>query len=153
MLTEPNNTQNQVGALRCLVYFSRGTRPFESPELQTILQKSRFNNSRVGVTGLLVYLKGSFFQLLEGPPEAVEATYQRISRDPRHQTVTIVSDAMATRRHFPQWTMGFPSPNAAVLSRLGGYSDFKNPGSKELALLKSHGSKVFDAIVSHAKSN
>jgi len=32
--------------------------------------------------GLLLYIEGSFFQVLEGNPDAIDAVYGRIARDP-----------------------------------------------------------------------
>lgn len=147
------NTVTNSQTVRCLAYYSRGLRPFENAELQAILQRSRFNNSRVGVTGMLVYVKGRFFQLLEGPSDAVLATFDRIGRDPRHADVTVLKDFTAVSRHFPAWTMGFPSPNAEVLTRMGGYSNLRQPGSPDLARLKAHSSKIFETMLSIGGSN
>jgi hypothetical protein len=140
------NTVANSQTVRCLAYYSRGVRHFENAELQEILQRSRFNNSRVGVTGMLVYVKGRFFQLLEGPSAAVLATFDRIGRDPRHADVAVLKDFTTTSRHFPAWTMGFPSPNAEILTRMGGYSNLRQPGSQDLARRKAHSRKIFDRM-------
>ncbi|MBD5781948.1 BLUF domain-containing protein [Pelagicoccus sp. NFK12] len=147
-LLEIVNQQN----LSCLVYTSRATRPFDEAELRALLQKSRFNNSRDGISGMLTYVKGMFFQMLEGPEDKVEATYKRIMRDPRHGELRLVKTSRIKSRHFPQWTMGFPTPNAKMLSRFTGYCDLSNGSSSDLARLKSHDSGIFKIMCEFGKS-
>lgn len=63
-----------------LVYVSSAVVPFSKAELLSLLTKSRENNSKVGLTGLLIYKDGSFMQVLEGEETAVLATHERIAR-------------------------------------------------------------------------
>ena len=56
--------------------------------LEEILEQSRTNNAKAGITGILLFDSGAFFQVLEGGDEAVEALYARIQGDPRHHSVT-----------------------------------------------------------------
>lgn len=75
--------------------------------LNQILQTSRVNNQRLGITGMLLYSEGSFVQLLEGDEEKVKETFNKISRDSRHYNIEVVIEANATSRYFPHWQMGF----------------------------------------------
>ena len=94
-------------AMQRLIYISTSRAVISSAELDGILAVSRRNNARVGVTGLLVAGGRRFLQALEGPTEAVEATFRRIGADPRHfAVVTLRRDTVATRT-FPDWTMGY----------------------------------------------
>jgi hypothetical protein len=145
---DPLNQTN----LCCLVYASRASHAFEESELRALLQTSRFNNSRDGISGMLTYVKGMFFQMLEGPEDKVEATYQRISRDPRHKALRRIQATRIQRRHFPQWTMGFPTPNAQMMTRLTGYTDLSKNGSSELQRLKSHDSGIFKVMCEFGQS-
>ena len=89
-----------------LIYISTSRTVISATELNSILTVSRRNNARIGVTGLLVAGHRRFLQALEGPPEAVEATFRRIGADPRHfAVVTLRRDEVASRT-FPEWTMG-----------------------------------------------
>lgn len=63
-------------------------------------------NVQSGVTGMLLYFKGSFMQVLEGERDAVMVTYQRIQADRRHQNCKLLVEEDIAQRHFPQWTMG-----------------------------------------------
>ena len=80
---------------------------FDGPTLAGILLDARRCNARDGITGALICRDDVFLQMLEGPAEAVEATFRRIDRDDRHLDVRplcrrTIEDA---DRMFPHWTM------------------------------------------------
>lgn len=93
--------------VRRLIYFSSATRKMTTCELDSLLSQSRRNNLRDGLTGLLLYGDGSFMQLLEGPEEAVDRTYERILNDPRHRHLIKVDDTRSGERLFGSWSMGY----------------------------------------------
>lgn len=74
---------------------------------EDILKAARRNNVANGVTGMLIVGGGCFFQVLEGPDEMVQSTFDRISRDPRHRGVITLWDDQAEERLFAKWTMGW----------------------------------------------
>ena len=74
-------------------------------DLSDILIQSRLNNGIDGLSGLLWTDGSRYVQLLEGPPDSVVTTLERILRDPRHGDVELVSDDMRTERAFGEWTM------------------------------------------------
>ncbi|SPO43039.1 uncharacterized protein PSANT_00723 [Moesziomyces antarcticus] len=86
---------------------SARSRHMSTDEVKSILRASRTNNSRLGITGLLLYRDGTFAQFLEGPAEAVDALYDSIERDPRHHGVIRVLRQSVTKRDFKQWSMAF----------------------------------------------
>lgn len=90
-----------------LLYISTTRTPLSPQELDEILAKSRRNNAAVGVTGLLVVGGRRFLQALEGPREAVMATYDRIAADPRHFALVKLHDRAVDERAFGKWSMGF----------------------------------------------
>jgi hypothetical protein len=55
---------------------------------------------------MLLYVDGSFIQVLEGEPDAVQETYTRILADSRHHQVYKLLDEPITVRDFPDWSMG-----------------------------------------------
>jgi hypothetical protein len=55
-----------------IIYASAQTQPFSSAQLTELLAKARRNNQALHVSGLLLYHRGSFLQVLEGD-EAVVA--------------------------------------------------------------------------------
>jgi hypothetical protein len=93
-----------------LVYYSRNTVPEGGRSMITnmreILSASQRNNGRDGITGFLIFDKIYFIQILEGERSRVTDTYNRITRDPRHSTATIINVRDVPARLFPNWTMG-----------------------------------------------
>ena len=94
-----------------LVYTSRNLLTGGEDEQQAavagLLAVSKRNNARVGVTGALLFNGGSFAQVLEGSRAAVETTFERIQRDPRHSDVAVLQCDPVAARGFPNWSMGF----------------------------------------------
>jgi hypothetical protein len=106
------------------IYSSRATSAFDEAELRQLLEVSRRNNASRGVTGMLLYVERSFFQVLEGDKDAVDATFKIISTDPRHTRVTQIIREPLARRQFGEWTMGFATSSLAHFGELLGENDF-----------------------------
>ena len=62
-------------------------------------------NPALDITGMLLVSGTHFFQLLEGPAEAVYGLYDRIRQDPRHTRVMTVSIESIATRSLPHWSM------------------------------------------------
>ncbi|MFN3587081.1 MAG: BLUF domain-containing protein [Moraxellaceae bacterium] len=107
-----------------LVYVSAAAQPFSEAELQALLETSRRNNQRDNITGMLLYRDGDFLQVLEGPEDAVRATYARIGRDRRHGRFIMLDESHIDTRAFNQWAMGFRRVTAAESPE--GFVDFFN---------------------------
>ena len=75
-------------------------------QLARVLDVSRRNNRRDGLTGYLVSDGTWFLQILEGDDESVMAALVRIRFDPRHSDVRVISTRQIRMRSFPQWSMG-----------------------------------------------
>lgn len=90
-----------------LIYASSAVRPFTTEELHALLASSRARNAADGITGMLLYKGGNFLQLLEGDQAAVERTFHRIQRDPRHTGTVILRDATEPEPLYAEWAMGF----------------------------------------------
>lgn len=89
-----------------LLYISTSRQPVTPAALADILRASRRNNFTCHVTGLLVVGGKRFLQALEGPEEAVQATFDRIYKDPRHYALVELAREAITERQFPNWAMG-----------------------------------------------
>lgn len=89
-----------------LMYASRAAAPMDQEELLAILKQCKQNNPKDGITGLLCYSDGIFIQALEGGRDAVNRVYNRISRDPRHTEVVLLSYDEILERRFAGWSMG-----------------------------------------------
>ncbi|MCJ2011802.1 BLUF domain-containing protein [Methylobacterium sp. J-076] len=92
-----------------------------------ILEASKRNNSKVNVTGALMFNTGAFAQVLEGPRQAVEETFERIQCDIRHGDVTVLQCGPTESRSFANWSMAFvgqSSAGRAQFSQLAAESGF-----------------------------
>jgi len=90
-----------------LIYVSVMTEACDTEALENILKVSRTNNAKYGITGVLCYDLTYFLQALEGPRNAVNELYTNISRDRRHQYLTLLEYADIDSRLFGEWSMGF----------------------------------------------
>jgi hypothetical protein len=90
-----------------LVYASTATRAFTDGELFDMLGQFRERNTRLGITGLLLYKEGAFMQALEGDEATVCSLYDVIRGDERHRNVATLLAIPVPQRQFPDWSMGF----------------------------------------------
>ena len=96
-----------------VVYISRST--FESTGTQTeidpnvarILIKSRSNNRKNGLVGVLYFGDGCFFQCLEGEEVAVDNLMAKLEKDTRHTDIKVVSRKTITAVSFGDWSMKY----------------------------------------------
>ncbi len=89
-----------------LMYASRAVPAVDQEELVAILRKSKSNNPKLGVTGVLCFSEGIFLQALEGGRSAVNQLYNRIASDARHTQVELLNYAEIGERRFAGWSMG-----------------------------------------------
>lgn len=107
-----------------LVYASTAVRLMEREELLELLSKSRANNERLGITGMLLYKDGNFMQALEGPEDKVKSLHARIDSDPRHKGLITLFTREVAEREFPDWSMGFKNVDRIDPSETPGYTEF-----------------------------
>jgi len=89
-----------------LMYASRAVPAVDQEELIAILKKSKTNNPKLGITGVLCFSEGIFMQVLEGGRNAVSALYNRIAADSRHSEVVLLDYQEIAERRFAGWSMG-----------------------------------------------
>lgn len=97
-------------------------------ELAALLAGARAYNERHGITGMLLHVDGSFFQVLEGAPDDVDRLFARISADPRHGHVTVIIREPVAVRAFGEWTMGHAEMTRDDLEGIVGANDFFTGG-------------------------
>ena len=110
--------------LKQILYFSSAVRLFSDDELLALLKVARANNARLDVSGMLLYADGNFVQLIEGPDNAVDALYAKISRDPRHTSLLKALDGPISERRFADWTLGFDRIADSKTEGIDGLTDF-----------------------------
>jgi len=96
-----------------LVYCSRAAPSVDTAEVERIIAVARRRNPAWGITGLLVFGSGVFFQWLEGPRDNVMELLAALKADPRHDQVVTLSESEELReRLFPEWDMELVTPDA-----------------------------------------
>ena len=108
-----NNAWGDMQKLVQIIYISRST--FENtdainkiePNVVRILAKSRINNRKNGLVGVLYFGDGAFFQCLEGDEDAINTLFAKIENDPRHKDVKLISKKYISRLSFPDWAMKY----------------------------------------------
>ena len=140
-IDEPHDTYG-LPAIYSYSYCSRAAPGVGTAEVERIIATARFHNPRLGITGMLVFGAGVFFQWIEGPRNSITGLVQRLAADPRHDTIIALDESEEVReRLFPDWDMELVSAtdirevladaieqaregsNAAALQRLLGMLD------------------------------
>jgi Sensors of blue-light using FAD len=106
------------------IYSSAATATFEEHEIPALLEQIRKANEAHDVTGMLLYIEGSFFQVLEGEPAVVDPLIRKIQGDTRHERFTLIIREPIPERNFGGWTMGFEAIGLSEAGELLGENDF-----------------------------
>ncbi len=126
--------------VRCL-YASRSLKPLPTALLDEVLEQSRRNNPRKGITGLLCFTSDIFVQVIEGGRDEVCELFNLIVRDDRHHEVRLLTYEEIAERKFGGWTMGQVNIEALNPALLLKYSEraelnpFDSSGHATMALL------------------
>jgi hypothetical protein len=121
-----------------LVYCSRATADVDDATVERIIEVSRRRNPQRGITGMLVYGAGVFFQWIEGPRDGIAGLLASLQADPRHQDIVMLSEAEEVReRLFPDWAMQRVSGaeiRHVLLDALGTVTDERSAATLDLML-------------------
>lgn len=112
--------------LSYLLYVSEESRPLQQADFDSIINVCSVNNKERNITGMLLYIEGRFFQVLEGETEAINDLYNTISKDDRHKNATVIARGDLDKRIFKGWTMKFSSISEKEFAAISGVSRFKN---------------------------
>ncbi len=88
-----------------LVYASVARTALTQKDQWALMRTSSRHNADRGITGMLLYANDAFLQGLEGPRSAVNALYNRIVRDPRHDQCEVLHYRETPGRRFSDWSM------------------------------------------------
>jgi hypothetical protein len=111
-----------------LVYCSKADQSIDPMAVDRIIETSQRNNPAHGITGLLVFGNGVFFQWLEGPRAEITALMANIKADRRHTAVVELSTSEEIReRVFPDWSMELVEPEDIRVVLEDALSEAENP--------------------------
>ncbi|SFV05035.1 MULTISPECIES: BLUF domain-containing protein [unclassified Methylobacterium] len=93
-------------ALYHFVYCSRAADGVDDAEGGRIVKAAQLHNLAHGITGVLVFGSGVFFQWIEGPAAQIHKLIARLHGDSRHYDVVSLSQSEEEReRLYPDWEM------------------------------------------------
>ncbi|AUW60213.1 photopigment and puc expression activator [Sphingobium sp. SCG-1] len=103
-------------------------------ECNAILAKSRINNRRLDVSGVLLFNSKRFLQALEGEEHVIKPLFEKISADPRHAAVVMLNHRAIEARQFGSWAMAFDdgSGKADLRERIGRLLADTDPSTRAL---------------------
>ena len=100
------DTDTIAPTLFTFVYCSRATEGVDNVEVARIVESAQRRNLARGITGVLVFGSGVFFQWIEGPPAQMQNLIESLHSDPRHYDVVSLDQSEEQReRLYPNWEM------------------------------------------------
>jgi len=123
-----------------ICYTSKSTTSLAKTEVESIFESTITNNAVRGITGILLYNSGHFFQVLEGTKEEVKTLfYDVIYPDERHTELFIVMEKSTALPFFNSYSSKF-----SVVKTQKEYNDLKNYINTHLI---SEDSKKFNRLL------
>lgn len=118
-----------------IIYVSKGVN-INQNKLDDILKAAQHFNANNDITGMLLYIDGKFFQVLEGDENDIKKLYEKIKVDERHTQVTTVSAHPIPDRTFKNWSMRYRAISENEFYDLSGISSWQTllalkPDAKE----------------------
>jgi hypothetical protein len=98
-----------------LLYFST-KRSLGPGGIFALEDEVRVANEKAGLTGVLLFNRSYFLQVLEGDREVATRAFIRIAGDRRHHGVTLMSFHETEQRDFADWSMGLVDSTSPELS-------------------------------------
>lgn len=93
-------------ALYHFVYCSRAADGVDDAEVGRIVEAAQRHNLARGITGVLVFGSGVFFQWIEGPAAEIQTLIASLHGDSRHYDIVSLSQSEEKReRLYPNWDM------------------------------------------------
>jgi adenylate cyclase len=74
-------------------------------DIANLVKQAEENNRRDKITGILIASGRMFFQVIEGPIEAIDRLYANIVKDRRHKNVLLLNAECGVERIFPDWAL------------------------------------------------
>ncbi len=126
-----------------IIYTSYTRYPWDDESLLELLKKSNSYNRSHGITGMLIFLRNKFLQILEGKKEEIDNLYGIIEKDERHERVNIIIEGQYRDRIFKDWSMGFKVLTERDFEKISGYKDLNTFFSESDISDESHPAQIF----------
>lgn len=84
------------------------------PMIAQIVAASQIRNTKLAITGALLFTGTHFAQILEGPTESIDLLMVSINADLRQGNILIADRSAINTRRFPDWKMAYHGPSLFV---------------------------------------
>lgn len=100
------DTDPTAPVLFTFVYCSRAADGVDDAEVDRLIAAAQAHNRTAGITGVLTFGSGVFFQWIEGPTVEVGKLMANLHADPRHYDIVTLDQSEEQRdRLYPDWQM------------------------------------------------
>lgn len=129
------NPNDDSGEVFRLIYRSRNRilPDRRKTELGELFSKARSNNKKRDITGALLISGDWFAQTLEGDEDTIRTLFATITRDGRHERVSILAEETVPARLFSKWAMARVSadggPDIPLIAHADGISPAADRGT------------------------
>lgn len=93
--------------IKTICYISDSVDEESLHKLKSLYLEAKLNNKINNVTGILIYKKKNFLQVLEGNETVVDDTFNKIQKDFRHKNIFEVINTKIDERIFEDYNFGF----------------------------------------------
>ncbi|AWW74293.1 hypothetical protein CD351_07615 [Erythrobacter sp. KY5] len=91
--------------MKQVTYESEASPGLGADDVFDIISKSVRNNGDSGLSGFLIFAHNRFFQVIEGPAQGITDLMDRLSKDARHHSITILDERTVDKLSFSRWRM------------------------------------------------
>jgi hypothetical protein len=128
-----------------VIYLCSAPAGINEHEILRLLKQARIANRKRNVSGMLLYIGGSFLQTLEGEAAMIDTVSGSVFRDKPGIRLTPIAREPIAEREFGEWTMGFATVDPLEAGRLLGDEQLFS-SSRSLARLDPEGAATLLSI-------
>jgi hypothetical protein len=107
-----------MSQLKRVKYVSEFAAHLTSTDIEKLVSQAAENNIKNQITGILVASGHLFFQVIEGPADAIDTLFENIKKDKRHNNVLLLNSEHAAQRIFPDWALKRFDMNSETLTQM-----------------------------------
>tara|TARA_B100001750_G_C15373693_1_gene528656 strand:+ start:408 stop:812 length:405 start_codon:yes stop_codon:yes gene_type:complete len=90
-----------------ICYVSTANKELSKSDISLLFKTVRQKNDILGVTGILMFSEGNFFQIMEGEHHTINDIFKNIKVDPRHYNVIKILQKPTGNQFFNHYHSGF----------------------------------------------
>ena len=100
-----------------ICYVSTAAPNLSKKDIDDLLRTTEKKNNKKDFTGIFLFSKGNFLQILEGEKEHVQELFSKIKEDPRHYDVLIIFQEETGHGKFDRYTSSIISEDTRMTNK------------------------------------